>query len=718
MVDKNWGIKGTVLLPHSLRAAWAKEPLPGWISAELGLPAGSTAAALDESVWATAGAAELSNRQRNFILNLVQARRSEVRSLKVFDQSVPYWLNLKKLPFSTRTRNCLANDNLYEIEQLANITYGRLLDVRSMGVVSILEFVCAVESAIARASTSRQAPRAFSENALIDIVSEPWIDQIGAADPRFADLIPPVPHATVLEILDNLTSGPGDDSHALERLAEGMPELQHRLKQIETQPLERQLEDFLRALSRFEGERLKALVDRFGWGGSPAITLEEAGTRLGITRERMRQLQEKVSDRLKAISFRPYLPALDKAMQVLAEASPVTVDAASSLLKSKGVSMVSFHPSCVIAAASACSRTAPIWLETAGKRTIVAATATRNTDAILRIAYRQAHASGTSNLGEVAAELQSLGIDTDETAVGHALRKFPDVQFLEESWFCHRSDNPERDHLRNVTRKILSVASPIELTAIREGVRREYLYRRCRGIKSWSLLVPPRSVLRAYYKMHPEFLIDGDDLVKSVDPLDYRMELALNDSIMVDVLRSSPTSALDRASFAWECERRSMNMNTFSIYLTYSPIIAHLGTDIWSLRGIRVDPTAVEAVRTANALRQREKRVLDHGWTAEGQLWVATRIPGVHVANVVVGIPGAIKRYLAGRQFKALDDDGVSHGSIRINDEGSSYGFGPFLRQRGADEGDILIAEFDLAHSAALLRLGDDELLEEMSPEV
>jgi hypothetical protein len=34
---------------------------------------------------------------------------------------------------------------------------------------------------------------------------------------------------------------------------------------------------------------------------------------------------------------------------------------------------------------------------------------------------------------------------------------------------------------------------------------------------------------------------------------------------------------------------------------------------------------------------------------------------------------------------------------VRITNEGSSNGFGAFLRQRGADEGDILIAEFDLS---------------------
>jgi hypothetical protein len=83
----------------------------------------------------------------------------------------------------------------------------------------------------------------------------------------------------------------------------------------------------------------------------------------------------------------------------------------------------------------------------------------------------------------------------------------------------------------------------------------------------------------------------------------------------------------------------------------------------------------------------------------------------------VFGIPGAIRSYLAGRQFSVTDEDGISHGAVRVNDEGASYGFGSFLRQRGADEGDILIAEFDLAGSGTLLRLGNDELLEEMSPE-
>jgi len=179
-------------------------------------------------------------------------------------------------------------------------------------------------------------------------------------------------------------------------------------------------------------------------------------------------------------------------------------------------------------------------------------------------------------------------ITVDESAVRHVLREFSEVQFVQGGWFCHGPPNPERDRLRNVTRKMLSVASPIELGVIREGLRRVYRYRGHRGVKTWSLLVPPRSVLRV-------------------------------------------------------------------------------------------------------------TRVLDHGWTSEGQLWLAARIPAAHdAAHLVVSVPGPIRPYLSGRRFDVKDEDGISHGTVRVNEEGTSYGFPPFLRQHGADEGDILIAEFDL----------------------
>src|SRR5262249_17711718 len=149
----------------------------------------------------------------------------------------------------------------------------------------------------------------------------------------------------------------------------------------------------------------------------------EAGERLGVTRERVRQLQEKVSGRLGAISFPVFMPALDEALRALVEASPISVDLAATLLKQKGISAIEFHPESVIAAAVSCGRKPSIRLQTVNRKTIVTAAAIRGADAILGTAYRQAHASGASNVSEVVAEMTANNITVDDATVRYVLRE-------------------------------------------------------------------------------------------------------------------------------------------------------------------------------------------------------------------------------------------------------------------------------------------------------
>jgi len=47
-------------------------------------------------------------------------------------------------------------------------------------------------------------------------------------------------------------------------------------------------------------------------------------------------------------------------------------------------------------------------------------------------------------------------------------------------------------------------------------------------------------------------------------------------------------------------------------------------------------------------------------------------------------------------------------GRIAINDAGLSYGYAPFFRYCGADEGDTLRAEFELASAKVHLSLNED----------
>ena len=160
------------------------------------------------------------------------------------------------------------------------------------------------------------------------------------------------------------------------------------------------------------------------------------------------------------------------------------------------------------------------------------------------------------------------------------------------------------------------------------------------------------------------------------------------------------------------CLARGFNENTVSLFLTYSTIVEHVGIDTWKLRGLRIDPTAIEALREANAAAPLERRLLRFGRRPDGKLWIAARLP-YNKANVVIGIPGDIKRFLSARKFAAVDRASRSTcGQISINDTGTSFGYGHFLRLAGADPDDVLLAEFDLANDRVDLGLTDGSILE------
>jgi hypothetical protein len=412
------------------------------------------------------------------------------------------------------------------------------------------------------------------------------------------------------------------------------------------------------------------------------------------------------------------MPALDGAMNLLVSRAPINAEQAAQLLVTLGISSKPFSPMSILEAAKGCGREVPFRIhEHRGRLMVVTGSHGQQANAVLAIAHQQTIASGATNTAEVAAEALSDGTSITEEQIREILRIFPDVQFLENHWFWYSKGRNGWNPIRRYARKMLSVVSSISVTAIREGLRREYRYRSSQKPRKWDLIIPPRSVLRQFFSVHPEFEINELDQVAPVISLDYRMELPATEQILIDVIRSSPTCVLDRSSYALRCIDRGMNQHTCSVYLTYSAVTAHVSTDIWTSRGLQVDPAAVEALRAANAEHLREKRVLDYGWTPEGRLWIGVRLPDLtSLAAFTHGVPAVIRLFIAGRELPAFSENGASSGIVRVNQKGVSWGYGPFLARSGADEGDIFIVEFDLAERTALLRLGDEEDLEELDP--
>jgi hypothetical protein len=83
--------------------------------------------------------------------------------------------------------------------------------------------------------------------------------------------------------------------------------------------------------------------------------------------------------------------------------------------------------------------------------------------------------------------------------------------------------------------------------------------------------------------------------------------------------------------------------------------------------------------------------------------------------NTII-IPSAIRRVVADREFLASSESGIPSGKIRVMEDGQVWGYSPFLARSGADEGDILIVEFDLTANTAILQLGDNEIQEKLNP--
>jgi RNA polymerase alpha subunit len=136
------------IVPHALRGVLVGV-IPAQLVRALTLPRNSSFESLDP-IWVDVPRGSPDRQLLGELTALadpaIRSRRLDVTGL-AFPERVPPNVELKRLPLSTRTRNCLNRESLASTEELRGKSLGRLLEIPAFGVKCLVDLLTAVEGA-------------------------------------------------------------------------------------------------------------------------------------------------------------------------------------------------------------------------------------------------------------------------------------------------------------------------------------------------------------------------------------------------------------------------------------------------------------------------------------------------------------------------------------------------------------------------------------------
>jgi hypothetical protein len=562
-------------VPRTLLAGLSGYRLPSWLRDAAGLMEGATVGELPRNLLERSPAG-FRRRLRLFVTRLVASKPSALRDVPVLDRPWPPDLAFDDVSWTLQTRRDLDQSGLRrEPAALSQLTYGELISLPRIGPRAAFEFALTLERVVDGAYADVHRTEADAERARGAAVSR-WAHLVSHEDPRFRDLLP---HSreTLAEQLRALRHD--DERPRSHPLDVALPAILERVAELDRQPLEISLRAYVQALAGVVAEPLEAILARLGFDGLPPRSRPEAVRDLGLTPERLRQLQRRVAARVP--SHQVYMPALERALELLAQTAPCGVEAGATLLQTEKVATVPFHPASVLAAAELCRHAPTFEIErrAEGLR-IVTTSMGAAAPGIVSAARKRSRLYGIAKLQELdAAGPEEM--EASEELVRSVLVHYSHAAFLDADWFWLPAE--PRNRLSTVSRAILAVNSPLDVATLRTGICRTY---RRRQVSS----VPSEKALQLFYRSHPSFVVEGRGDVRPLVRAASETELRKTDQLLVDILRSSATGVLDTASFRAACAAHGMPEKTFRFRTTYSAILDQPTRGSWCLRGSLAEP--------------------------------------------------------------------------------------------------------------------------------
>jgi len=651
----------------------------------------------------------------------------------------PAGTRLEDLLLETRTRRCLSRQGLDDhLEELGDRTFGEILSIPAFGTRCLVDLLAAIESlqqAGLRMSNDRVPAESRSDELTAAAARLADLAESRSAchdDRRFARLMRAVDVGahTASELADRLLArrqDPPDPAY----VAEQVRELCHRIQAMAEQPMEQELIDIF---APAPGERnAQILIGYYGWDDGCPHTLTEIGERFGITRERVRQVCAKFTKKPRGVSTIP-APALDRALALVAARLPCSAARLEAELIDARLTSVGMSIEALAAGAKLLGRAVHFKVvkiegekgaspdrakpgrsrESAADRPATLPSDNRlviapdQLDVVLAtvdLAKKEIYFHGLSTVEQIARRISAAGQGKGAkskqpmTAVPSSLHeltrqtlmRMDGFSWLDEATGWFRLLGTDKHGLPKAIDKMLAVAGTVTAAQLGTALGRNR--------RLWKE-PPPEKVLLAFCRQTRGVRVEGDRII-SVPPRDWKKSLRGVEAKLVAVLQAHGP-VMERGAMEDLCVERGMNRFSFHAFISWSPVIAQYGHNLYGLLGAEVTPQQLDKLRAERRAQRPSRRVLDrHGWTDDGKVWLSYRLSKAASTYAVITVPAALKKVVHGR-FELLAPDGRAIGTLATKD-GRAWGLGAFLRKQSARIGDHIILTLDLEKRTAVV---------------
>jgi hypothetical protein len=345
--------------------------------------------------------------------------------------------------------------------------------------------------------------------------------------------------------------------------------------------LEDELTDVLRS-AQLDTKQRRAVARRLGWDGRGPTTLSRAGATEGYTRERVRQLEQRVIRHVERT--RPRLELTQAALAAVHAEAPAWRGQLARMLSRSQIAAEPFDPLGVVRAAELCG--IPVNLIERGGLVLRSQQACLADEAV-RLVHSLVVRDGATSVTAVADRLASRTVHVREL-----LEFRDDIVWLDEQhdWLVVPA---ARTRTATAVRKMLSLAPRLTLTDIRGGLDRQRLD-----------VQLPLDVLRSLCAACDWLTFDrDDDVVSLVTPLDLTGTLSHLECLLAGIFQAEgPVLGFTRAVRL--AEAAGMNPASAGVYLSRSPVFQTVSRGRYAIRGYGGEVLSLRAAVRSELARE------------------------------------------------------------------------------------------------------------------